>query len=85
MLFSLKFLVLKEDLSLLVEAENPSLEIDESRIGHGVHSKPKAAVSPPTHLLKAILKLHESGTACHFPLSLGRGGCIIESKQPTHY
>uniref|UniRef100_A0A3P8RX45 non-specific serine/threonine protein kinase n=1 Tax=Amphiprion percula TaxID=161767 RepID=A0A3P8RX45_AMPPE len=30
--FSLKFLVLKEDLSLLVEAENPSLEIDESRI-----------------------------------------------------
>uniref|UniRef100_A0AAQ5Y7R3 non-specific serine/threonine protein kinase n=1 Tax=Amphiprion ocellaris TaxID=80972 RepID=A0AAQ5Y7R3_AMPOC len=50
--FSLKFLVLKEDLSLLVEAENPSLEIDESRIGHDVHSKPKAAVSPPTHLLK---------------------------------
>lgn len=49
--------------------------MDESRIGHGVQSKPKAAVSPPTHLLKAILKLHESGTACHFPCLLGGGGC----------
>lgn len=48
--------------------------MDESRIGHGVQSKPKAAVSPPTHLLKAILKLHESGTACHFPCLLGGRG-----------
>ncbi len=69
----------------LLRAENASLETDESRIGHAVHSKPKAAASPPTHLLKAILKLHESGTACHFPLSLGGGGCIIKSEQPTHY
>lgn len=75
----------KECFPPLLKAENPSLETDESRIGHAVHSKPKAAVSPPTHLLKAILKLHESGTACHFPLSLGGGGCIIMSKQPAHF
>lgn len=74
----------KEFLPSLLKAENPSLETDESRIGHAVHFKPKAAVSPPTHLLKAIFKLHKSGTARHFPLSLGGGGCIIKSKQPTH-
>lgn len=79
------FPVSKECFPSMLKAENPSLETDESRIGHTVRSKPKAAVPPPTHLLKAILKLHESGTACHFPLSLTGGGCIIKSKQPTHY
>lgn len=83
--FSPMFPVSEECFPSMLKAENPSLETDESRIGHAVHSKPKAAVPPPTHLLKAILKLHESGTACHFPLSLGGGGCIIKSKQPTHY
>lgn len=62
---------------LILTLEGPWFEMDESRIGHGVRFTPKAAVSPPTHLLKAILKLHESGTACHFPLSPGGGGCII--------
>lgn len=61
----------------ILKAENRWLDIDESWVGHGVHFKPKAAVSPPTHNLKAILKLHESGNACHFPLisgeSVGRG------------
>lgn len=55
----------------ILKAENRWLDIDESWIGHGVHFKPKAAVSPPTHNLKAILKLHESGNACHFPLISG--------------
>lgn len=49
------------------------METDESRMGHAVRSKPKAAVSPPTHLLKAVVKLHESGAACHSPLSLVKG------------
>lgn len=79
------FLISKEFFTPLLKAENPSLETDESRIGHAVHSKPKAAVSPPTHFLKAILKLQESGTAHHFRSSLGGGGCIIESKQSAHY
>lgn len=79
------FLVSKEFFTPLLKAENPSLETDESRIGHAVHSKPKAAVSPPTHFLKAILKLQESGTARHFRSSPGGGGCIIEPKQSAHY
>lgn len=78
-------LVSKEFFPSLLKAINPSLETDESRIGHAVQSKPKAAVSPPTHFLKAIFKLQKSGIARHFPLSLGRGGCVIESKQSTHY
>lgn len=44
---------------LLFEAINPSLETDETRIGHAVQSKPKAAVLPPTHFLKDIFKLQE--------------------------
>lgn len=69
---------------LPVEGWNLSLEADESWISHAVHYKPKAAVSPPTLLLKAILKWRERGMACRFCLFLLERSCIIESKQPTH-
>lgn len=53
-------------------------------MGHGVDLIPKAAVLPPTHLLKAILKLHESGTACHFSLISGEGGGLHNFVKATY-
>lgn len=38
------FPVSKEFPPSLLKAEHPSLETDESGIGHAVHSEPKAAV-----------------------------------------
>lgn len=48
--------------------------------------KPKAAVSPPTRFLKAILKCQKVELLVIFPSSLRGGGCVIESKRlSAHY
>lgn len=69
----------------MFKAEKPSLEVDESRIGHAVHSQRKATAAPPTHFLSHIENSWKLELLVIFPCLPGRGGCIIESKQSTHY